>query len=987
MQNAQNTEIQQRVMNLVNLYRTKVGKESQIAKEAKACYDNWEEENRRQAEEDFVNGQAVSYGVYGTDSHIGIWTHHLMVNEQLLGHFYAKVSDKDADKKVLALLLPELYDSSVFSNEEENFLTTHFQEMVNYIIQTPCNDLKYVYRFDDKDRSLIPNEVLSLIKSRVNLPAGAVVYNPFAGFGQFACVFKDCHFYCEESYSAFAREWNDFCDKCFETTKVTHEKVDVDMLWAWLKVALFANNIDAIIIDDSSVPSNYEALMTFIPVIPDSSSESATSIIDNNPTTPNLISKIRNGYQNLLKGGSMILIVPNKALWNTELESPFAKFWEELVIEHAIVEIIQLPSVMSENLSEDCCIIIAKKDNCNEYTTMIDARFAEIKGESVVKDEKMNAILEKNGKVISSIQLNGDIGLSLEKIDNPITLDTDAIEAMIRNEGKEVVTGLRKMAIIPHSDLKAELLFPQIYVIERPNKFECPRPLSDLCMPITLQIADTADSIQGKIPWVKSDNLSATYQGALDTTQIDQIGESIEAKTTITKEMSRWGIAPFSKDDYYSYVFRRCKYVDGKNDVVVFYPTNKGIGTALIKSGNSPIAIDNFLFVLQPNKGVDAESLLAIISMPIVWRQMLAYKKLGLNNHLDDILVPTDKRIIQDGKYRLLLEESASLIQRKKIETQKTEYINEVRMRKHDMGQYIFELINIEDLIRYYIENRETEKDYYKQIEGLLDNFRSSLGELSTLLDNLSKEEQFGEPELFNLDEYLSHLTNRHKADVFKINYYRNDLSIKRYNQKKYRDDSMEDAIVNAQIQAHEEDTTMEDAMVDIQIQDYEEDMDMENSIVQAQIQAHKDVFNDISITIDDKDKKDTPNDVLRRKYIIPSLFVAQNDIQRLISNIVDNAKKHGFTDPNRKDYEINVALSIDMDKNMFQIDFRNNGNPLPEGMNKMRYGLKGEKAGITAGTGLGGNYVKSFVKHYGGDYDVFMDNGWTVVRIYLPIK
>ncbi len=1005
MQNAQNTEIQQRVMNLVNLYRTKVGKESEVAKEAKEDYERWEEVNSRFAEEDFANGESVSFGVYGTGSHTEIWTNHLMVNEQLIGHFYAKVAGEDADKKVLALLLPELYDTSVFSNEEELFIANHFQEMVNFIIQTPCNDLKYVYRYDDKDRALIPNEVLSLIKSRVNLPVGAVVFNPFAGFGQFASYFKDCHFYCEESYSAFDREWNDFCDKCHETTKEIHDKADVNMQWAWLKVALFANNLDAKIIDDSSVPSNYDALMAFIPILPDSSPELASGILENKQTTPNLISKIRNGYQNLPKGGNMILIVPNKALWNTEVESLFAKFWEELVRENAIVEIIQLPSVMSENMSEDCCIIIAKKDNCNEYTTMIDARFAERKGESVVKDEKSNAILDKNGKVISSIQLNGDTGLSWGKTDVPITLDIDAIEAMIRNEGKEVVTGLRKMAMIHHTDIKAELLFPQIYVIERPNKYECPRPLSDLCMPMTIRIADTERSISGNIPWVKSNNLSATYQGPLDTTQIDKIGESLETKEHISKDMNRWGIAPFSIDDYNSYVFRKCKYVDGKNDVVVFYPTNKGIGTALIKSGNSPIAIDNFLFVLQPNKGIDAESLLAIISMPIVWRQMLAYKKLGLNNHLDDILVPTDKRIIQDGKYRLLLEESASLIQRKKIETQKTEYINEVRMRKHDMGQYIFELINIEDLIRYYIENRETEKDYYKQIEGLLDNFRSSLGELSTLLDNLSKEEQFGEPELFNLDEYLSHLTNRHKADVFKINYYRNDLSIKRYNQKKYRDDSMEDAIVNAQIQDYEEDmamedaiviaqiqdyeedTTMEDAMVDIQIQDYEEDMDMENSIVQDQIQAHKDVFNDISITIDDKDKKDTPNDVLRRKYIIPSLFVAQNDIQRLISNIVDNAKKHGFTDPNRKDYEINVALSIDMDKNMFQIDFRNNGNPLPEGMNKMRYGLKGEKAGITAGTGLGGNYVKSFVKHYGGDYDVFMDNGWTVVRIYLPIK
>ena len=71
----------------------------------------------------------------------------------------------------------------------------------------------------------------------------------------------------------------------------------------------------------------------------------------------------------------------------------------------------------------------------------------------------------------------------------------------------------------------------------------------------------------------------------------------------------------------------------------------------------------------------------------------------------------------------------------------------------------------------------------------------------------------------------------------------------------------------------------------------------------------------------------------------------------------------------------------------MFKIDFKNNGNPLPEGMNKMRYGIKGEKAGKTAGTGVGGSYVKKFVEHYGGDYDVFMEGDWTVIRIVLPIK
>jgi nitrogen-specific signal transduction histidine kinase len=54
--------------------------------------------------------------------------------------------------------------------------------------------------------------------------------------------------------------------------------------------------------------------------------------------------------------------------------------------------------------------------------------------------------------------------------------------------------------------------------------------------------------------------------------------------------------------------------------------------------------------------------------------------------------------------------------------------------------------------------------------------------------------------------------------------------------------------------------------------------------------------------------------------------------------------------------------------------------------MTKDRFGIRGEKAGLTGGTGQGGHIIKSIVEHYGGDYDVFQDDASTVVRIYLPI-
>ena len=252
-----------------------------------------------------------------------------------------------------------------------------------------------------------------------------------------------------------------------------------------------------------------------------------------------------------------------------------------------------------------------------------------------------------------------------------------------------------------------------------------------------------------------------------------------------------------------------------------------------------------------------------------------------------------------------------------KVQAMKTEYINEVRMRKHDMGQKVFDLINTEDLMRYYVENREIESDVWFQIEEQLDHFRSTIHELSEMLDHLSQEEQFGNPELLDLNDHLANLQHSNNVNGFTLSYQLD-----------------------------------RDSILDLQLSRMKDMDKMDVSSIKA----------------------------------MPTVFMAKNDLQRVVSNVLANAQKHGFQDSNRKDYEVNIRLEFNADKGMYQIDFRNNGKPLPDGMNKMRYGIKGEKAGQTAGTGLGGSIVKSIVEHYKGDYNVFMDGDWTVIRVYLPI-
>lgn len=109
-------------------------------------------------------------------------------------------------------------------------------------------------------------------------------------------------------------------------------------------------------------------------------------------------------------------------------------------------------------------------------------------------------------------------------------------------------------------------------------------------------------------------------------------------------------------------------------------------------------------------------------------------------------------------------------------------------------------------------------------------------------------------------------------------------------------------------------------------------------------------------------------------------------NLDRVFFNIIQNAEKHGFTDPSRTDYLIDIEISHDYESSCFVIRFKNNGKRMPEGMDTRRYGRR-EPAGVTGGNGDGGAIVKSTVEHYGGSIAVINEpDAWFPVCIELKI-
>lgn len=355
-------------------------------------------------------------------------------------------------------------------------------------------------------------------------------------------------------------------------------------------------------------------------------------------------------------------------------------------------------------------------------------------------------------------------------------------------------------------------------------------------------------------------------------------------------------------------------------------------------SKDAPVWLGKNVLAIIPKMDIDIEYLCMVLSkakiggtgiIPHISKNKIMKYKLALPEDIS-----TQKTLYKEACQQEVMAKAKETGLLDVIDKMKTDYINEVRSRKHDMMPHLRQMSSARKNLEYYINHKDSmsDKDFVQGMKEEIANQKTAIDSLTTILKIFSRESQFGIPEIINIDKFLV---------------------------ENYPDGHNYQSEIEPDFQALANyGFTIPDTLLSINMNG--------DKNWQEYLKEVPDYVEGINV------------------------FMAKDDLQRLCDNIFSNAVKHGFTDPKREDYSIWVKFTVDEERDMFQIDFTNNGTPFPKGLDKIRYGLRGEKGGITAGTGEGGYIVRSIVEHYGGDYDLLtqkdQDSIWSTVRIYLPI-
>lgn len=869
--------------------------------------------------------------------------------EELLAHLYKDVAGGSMNPEVWKALrqYEQDYNDDALNDDEYDFLKSHFSETVEFMMQhhayTPIMEV-----------GTLPVSVVDFAIKYLGIKDGEKVYLPNAGYGDAVMLLRN-------------KEVTGFINGRFA--------------WALAQIRFFAAGINADI-ECLDIYANKEGHYPNLPMA--GSVDYIISMYNNARMMPELCHHIDVAdYINCLSPNGKAFLFTDGWFLSCNSASNIIK---------SSISVIQFPELLTETDGEvhgALCGICATSNPVQTSIDLIDLRSAACQGNKLhvfdLDVMKALSIMDEDTDIVKHLEkskMDDDISLPVYYFANRprIGHSIDMVMKLIDfkeyslDDNLPVITSSNLSDDFSHSSIDIDEL-DTISKVKSPWKHNNFRLVTEPCMLLSVsptdvkcgyisEIPETGLAVSSGILAIKPEN-GVSFETTVLLLQSDYVKEQLSALThslygknaakyfskvivwpevynddldeeLLLEELEEQAHQEAIQDELLMEELEEQAHQEHLQDELLMEGM---LETSLSMNGPEDIE-DSYCIESVVLPGDDCmnipgecsfEELINALNVPEDERKkLIALTEKGIKEQKQSMqtnLVDSVEKLREENRK---LRESYD----KKLSESKAAYINEVRMRKHDIRPHLRQIASAERLLSHYLE-QDSDIDTMKQhLRNQISRIHDAVKPLSDLVEHLSDEDKFGTPERFNIDKYLNDLPD---GDFFTIDY-----------------DCDEEMLFQAGFGCHKSHTFINDYF------------------------RRKDEGEDLNIV--------TELLKLKEDSIRLDTYIAPLDFDRLVQNIIENAKRHGFTDPIRRDYNIGIYLTIDRERGMYQIDFSNNGNLLPEGMTKERFGIRGEKAGLTGGTGQGGHIIKSIVEHYGGDFDIFQDETSTVIRIYLPI-
>ena len=657
-----------------------------------------------------------------------------------------------------------------------------------------------------------------------------------------------------------------FADQCKEATFVGEEQNEE--IWAIAQVRAFFRHskVNISLGDSLHAKEKYNTIVALPPFG-----------LRGELSMPSIIESL---FNRLLDGGRMALVVPASFLSETGVQASRVK--KMLLEEHALERVVLLPANLLANTSMSTAILLIQKADIEhpKYSiTLTDYA-------SFIKDNR------KYGSMCK---------LDMEAIhDAEVTYWANELMGRERKEPFRIEVDSRDLIVSGNYDISPKYYITRAKIEDQKTESTKLVPLYDL-----VDVYGKANLSYEKLRVVHIQDLADTIlMGAKDFLNLE--AEEGKAKAL-----------PLLMEDNLLLIG-----LVGKTLKPTIFKLTEGYRVAYsenivpLKLKSNLVTLEYLQCELASDSVLEQlEAYYAGAARPFVNRSNLLNILIRVPN-----LEEEQKRIVKERKDAL----SAELIQKLGLEneelrnTRHNEFVREMRVRKHAIGQVLNELDPaIDTLLRFEKKNN-----------GVL---RGS--------DIIS--ERFN----YSVDDYLQRVRFLVSKVMTMVNTLTNEYVpkgvIKEYN------------VVDMLEEYFRKHTIPEGYEVSIKHEVFTSDLHIPEGIL----------LPDGSVTekldINAGDNMD-----------FWSIEVCKEDFFQVLDNIISNAKRYGFTE-NRPDYCIRIEMEDVRDEKqpMVAIHIMNNGNPLPEGIQPEQVFAYGE--GSAQGTGIGGWQIKQIVEGMGGKVEL----------------